>query len=58
MLFREGGHGAHSQESNTHSTGYGLFSAKRIVDAHGGKIWFESEGPGKGTTFFVELPIT
>lgn len=57
MLFREGGHGAHSQEINVHSTGYGLFSAKRIVDAHGGKIWFESEGAGKGTTFFVELPI-
>jgi signal transduction histidine kinase len=56
LLFKEGGHGAHSQEVNTHSTGYGLFSAKRIVDAHGGKIWFESQGPGKGTTFFVELP--
>lgn len=58
MLFKEGGHGAHSQEVNTHSTGYGLFSAKRIVDAHGGKIWFESEGIGKGTAFFVELPIS
>lgn len=57
MLFKEGGHGAHSTEINTHSTGYGLFSAKRIVDAHGGKIWFESAGTGKGTTFFVELPV-
>lgn len=57
-MFKEGGHGAHSTEVNVHSTGYGLFSAKRVVDACCGKIWFESEGiPGKGTTFFVELPI-
>jgi signal transduction histidine kinase len=34
-----------------------LYSAKRIVDACGGKIWFISAGiPGEGTTFFVELP--
>ncbi|HXK37634.1 MAG TPA: ATP-binding protein [Candidatus Paceibacterota bacterium] len=56
-MFKEGGHGAHSTEVNVHSTGYGLFSAKRVVDACCGRIWFESEGiPGKGTTFFVELP--
>lgn len=57
-MFQEGGHGKHSTEVNVHSTGYGLFSAKRVVDACCGKIWFESEGiPGKGTTFFVELPM-
>jgi len=57
-LFKEAGHGAESTKVNVHSTGYGLFIAKKIVDAHGGKIWFESEGvPGKGSTFFVELPI-
>jgi signal transduction histidine kinase len=57
-MFKEGGHGAHSSEVNVHSTGYGLFSAKRVVDACCGKIWFESDGiPGKGTTFFVELPM-
>lgn len=57
-MFSEGGHGEHSAEVNVHSTGYGLFSAKRVVDACGGKIWFESEGiPGKGTIFCVELPL-
>ncbi len=39
------------------STGIGLFIAKQIVDLHQGKIWAESEGKGKGTTFFVQLPL-
>ncbi|MBC9930526.1 tetratricopeptide repeat-containing sensor histidine kinase [Chitinophaga qingshengii] len=36
------------------SFGFGLAISKQIVDAHGGKIWFESE-EGKGTEFIVEL---
>jgi signal transduction histidine kinase len=55
-LFTEGGHGKESQKINAHSTGYGLYIAKNIVDAHGGTIRAESEGPGKGSTFTVELP--
>ncbi len=39
------------------STGLGLFIVKKIVDLHSGSVWAESEGKGKGTTFFVELPI-
>ncbi len=38
------------------STGLGLHIAKHIVDLHKGRIWAESEGKNKGTTFFVELP--
>jgi signal transduction histidine kinase len=36
--------------------GLGLSIVKQIVEAHDGRIWCESED-GKGTTFFVELPI-
>jgi signal transduction histidine kinase len=38
-------------------SGLGLFIARKIVDAHKGKIWAESEGEGKGSKFSVELPV-
>jgi len=37
--------------------GMGLAIAKEIVEAHGGKIWTESEGPGRGTKIVFTLPI-
>ncbi|MFQ3596989.1 MAG: tetratricopeptide repeat protein [Chloroherpetonaceae bacterium] len=39
------------------STGLGLSIVKQLVELHGGKVWAESEGKGKGATFFVELPM-
>lgn len=56
-LFTEGGHGKDSQKVNVHSTGYGLYIAKQITEAHGGTIRAESEGQGKGSTFTVEFPV-
>lgn len=54
-LFVEGGKGAHSTSINPESTGYGLFVAKTVVEAHGGTIRAESAGTGKGAEFIVEL---
>ena len=37
--------------------GIGLYLSRRIVEAHGGEIGAESEGEGKGSTFFIRLPV-
>jgi len=38
-------------------SGIGLTIAKHLIEAHGGRIWVESEGSGKGSTFSFNLPI-
>ncbi len=40
---------------NAGGSGVGLYLAKEIVGAHKGKVWVESPGVGKGSTFIVEL---
>jgi signal transduction histidine kinase len=38
-------------------TGLGLFISKSIVEAHGGRIWAENNSDGKGSTFYLSLPL-
>jgi signal transduction histidine kinase len=40
----------------TKGTGLGLYIAREIVDAHGGRIWCDSE-PGRGAAFYFTLPV-
>ena len=38
-------------------TGLGLFIVKKIIEAHGGRIWAENNSNGIGSTFYFTLPI-
>jgi signal transduction histidine kinase len=42
---------------HTEGAGIGLYVAKRFIEMHNGRIWAESGGKGKGSTFYIELPI-
>jgi two-component system OmpR family sensor kinase len=53
-LFTRFGRGA---SAHGHSgLGLGLYSVRRVVEAHGGRVTLASE-PGRGCTFMVELPL-
>lgn len=55
-LFGKFSRGPSGQKQFTEGSGLGLYVAKKMLEQHkGGKIWADSEGPGKGTTFVLEL---
>jgi signal transduction histidine kinase len=56
-LFESFSRGAAGSKYWTGGIGFGLYVAKKYVDMHQGKIWVESEGRGKGSAFYIELPI-
>jgi len=54
-IFESFTRGAAGLRFSIQGTGLGLYLAKKYVELHGGKIWAESDGEGKGSSFYVEL---
>jgi signal transduction histidine kinase len=57
LLFQKFSRCSDASKSNIHGTGLGLYVAKRMLEAHNGRIWAESEGESKGSQFYVELDL-
>lgn len=54
-LFGKFTRGSGGQRENTDGSGLGLYVAMKMLEAMHGKIWVDSEGPNKGSTFAIEL---
>jgi signal transduction histidine kinase len=55
-LFERHARSHEATASGVEGFGLGLFLSRGIVEAHGGRIWAESAGSGRGTTMHVMLP--
>ena len=56
-LFEKFVRGSGIARVQPNGSGLGLYIVKKITEAHNGKVWVESEGPGKGSSFHVLLPL-
>jgi len=57
VIFQKFGRVSASHVPRVRSSGLGLAFCRLVADAHGGRIWVRSE-VGKGSTFYVQLPIS
>ncbi|MCD4704967.1 hypothetical protein K8R66_02720 [bacterium] len=56
-LFNKFSRGNDIARIDTTGSGLGLYIARKIIEAHGGRIWVESKGLGKGSIFQFTLPL-
>lgn len=56
-LFKTFSRGVAGKRTWTEGAGLGLYIAKNFTEMHNGRIWVESTGKQKGSTFYIELPI-
>ncbi len=54
-LFQKFNRSQDANKVNVKGTGLGLYLVKQLVEAHHGRVWVDSKGKGKGSTFTVEL---
>ena len=56
-VFEKFTRGRSGVKKSIKGSGLGLYIAKKFTETHNGKIWAESKGKGKGSIFYIELPL-
>ncbi len=56
-IFRRFYRSPGSLAARVKGTGLGLYIVRSVAKRHGGRAWAESEGPGRGSTFVLQLPL-
>ncbi len=57
LLFRRFFRATNAKKMEADGSGLGLFFIRKIIEEHGGKIWFDSK-EGEGATFYFTIPLT
>ena len=55
-IFTKFKRGVNAAVTEVRGSGLGLYICRKLIESHGGKIWAESKGPGKGARFCIHLP--